>query len=59
MGIAGMILAVPAIGVIKILIQYSEHLKPWAILLDDSHGQSTTTEDEPKPASTIKTEKKD
>jgi predicted PurR-regulated permease PerM len=48
MGIAGMILAVPAIGVIKILIQYSEHLKPWAILLDDSNRQPIAVADEPK-----------
>ncbi|MCZ8353532.1 MAG: AI-2E family transporter [Cyclobacteriaceae bacterium] len=58
MGIAGMILAVPAIGVVKILIQYSEHLKPWAILLDDSNGQSTTVTDEPKLESPIETDKK-
>lgn len=35
LGIAGMILAVPAIGVIKIVIAYSQRLKPFVILLGD------------------------
>lgn len=35
LGIAGMILAVPAIGVLKILLSHSEHLKPFIILLED------------------------
>lgn len=35
LGIAGMILAVPAIGVVKILIAYSHQLKPFVILLGD------------------------
>ncbi|HEY0653175.1 MAG TPA: AI-2E family transporter [Chryseosolibacter sp.] len=35
LGIAGMILAVPAIGVVKILISYSTYLKPFVILLGD------------------------
>lgn len=35
LGIAGMILAVPAIGVLKILLSYSTHLKPFVILLGD------------------------
>lgn len=33
LGIAGMILAVPAIGVIKIVLAYSRRLKPFVILL--------------------------
>jgi putative heme transporter len=33
LGIAGMILAVPCIGILKILISYSESLKPFVILL--------------------------
>jgi putative heme transporter len=37
-GIAGMILAVPAIGVLKIILQHSEHLKPFVILLEDTNG---------------------
>ena len=30
-----MILAVPAIGVLKILLPHSDHLKPFVILLED------------------------
>lgn len=37
LGIAGMILAVPAIGIIKILLSYSTHLKPFMILLGDDN----------------------
>lgn len=35
LGIAGMILAVPAIGVLKIVLAYSPRLKPFVILLGD------------------------
>lgn len=35
-GIPGMILAVPAIGIIKILLSYTKSLKPLASLMDDS-----------------------
>jgi predicted PurR-regulated permease PerM len=35
LGIAGMILAVPAIGVLKIALAYSPRLKPFVILLGD------------------------
>jgi predicted PurR-regulated permease PerM len=35
LGIAGMILAVPAIGILKILLSYSHRLKPFVILLGD------------------------
>jgi putative heme transporter len=35
LGIAGMILAVPAIGVLKIILSYSTRLKPFIILLGD------------------------
>ena len=35
LGIAGMILAIPAIGVLKILLPHSDHLKPFVILLED------------------------
>ena len=37
LGIAGMILAVPAIGVLKIVLSYSTHLKPFVILLGDDN----------------------
>jgi predicted PurR-regulated permease PerM len=39
LGIAGMILAVPAIGVMKILLSYSHRLKPFVILLGDEDKQ--------------------
>jgi len=35
LGIAGMILAVPAIGILKIFLDYSPRLKPFVILLGD------------------------
>ena len=35
LGIAGMILAVPAIGILKIVLAYSQRLKPFVILLGD------------------------
>ena len=35
LGIAGMILAIPAIGVLKILLPHTDHLKPFVILLED------------------------
>jgi predicted PurR-regulated permease PerM len=37
LGIAGMILAVPAIGVLKIILSYSTYLKPFVILLGDDN----------------------
>ncbi len=39
-GIAGMILAVPAVGILKILVSYSPSLKPFVILLEDKHSSS-------------------
>lgn len=36
LGISGMILAVPAIGLLKILLAYSWRLKPFVILLEDT-----------------------
>ncbi|MCA4894072.1 MAG: AI-2E family transporter [Cytophagales bacterium] len=38
-GIAGMILAVPAVGILKILLSYSTSLKPFVILLEDKHPE--------------------
>ena len=35
LGISGMILAVPAIGIMKVLLSHSPHLKPFVILLED------------------------
>jgi hypothetical protein len=39
LGIAGMILAVPAIGVLKIILSHSQKLKPFVILLEDVNGK--------------------
>jgi predicted PurR-regulated permease PerM len=39
LGIAGMILAVPAIGILKIVLAYSPRLKPFVILLGDVDTQ--------------------
>jgi predicted PurR-regulated permease PerM len=44
LGIAGMILAVPALGVIKILLSYSNRLRPFLILLEDKESNQ---EDQP------------
>ena len=41
LGIAGMILAVPAIGVLKIAVAYSTRLKPFVILLGDVDPEVT------------------
>ncbi|MEO8473908.1 MAG: AI-2E family transporter [Chryseolinea sp.] len=43
LGIAGMILAVPSIGVLKILLSHSTHLSPFVILLEDSNGKKNGT----------------
>jgi predicted PurR-regulated permease PerM len=37
LGIAGMILAVPTIGILKIVLSYSTYLKPFVILLGDDN----------------------
>lgn len=41
LGIAGMILAVPAIGILKIFLAYSPRLKPFVILLGDVDKEDT------------------
>lgn len=41
LGIAGMILAVPAIGVLKIALAYSRRLKPFVILMGDVDPKET------------------
>lgn len=43
-GIAGMILAVPAVGILKILLTYSTSLKPFVILLEDKPSELATEE---------------
>jgi len=40
LGIAGMILAVPITGVLKVVLSHSTRLKPFVILLEDSGGES-------------------
>jgi predicted PurR-regulated permease PerM len=43
LGIAGMILAVPAVGILKILVANSSSLKPFVILLEDKPGEPIPT----------------
>lgn len=50
LGIAGMILAVPITGVIKVLLEYSKHLKPFAILLEDKDDEIKPDRIPEKPA---------
>jgi len=44
LGIAGMILAVPAIGVVKILLSQNDRLKPLVILLEDQPTDTSLQE---------------
>jgi predicted PurR-regulated permease PerM len=44
LGIAGMILAVPAIGILKIMLAYSPRLKPFVILLGDVDPEENRTD---------------
>ena len=50
-GIPGMILAVPAIGIAKILMSYSPSYKPLAALIDDRVPVATVQKEEIKSAS--------
>lgn len=47
LGIAGMILAVPAIGVLKIVLSHNERLKPLVILLEDQPQELIPRESDP------------
>jgi putative heme transporter len=49
LGIAGMILAVPIMGVIKVLLAHTQHLKPFVILLEDSDPADERADKEPTP----------
>lgn len=49
LGIAGMILAVPITGVLKVVLSYSTHLKPFVILLEDSNGEIEKKEEVIEP----------
>jgi len=51
LGIAGMILAVPAIGLVKIFSMNSARLKPFALLLDDQAADSDTDTVTQQPSS--------
>lgn len=44
LGIAGMILAVPAIGALKIMLGYTHNLKPFVILLEDANEKMVINE---------------
>lgn len=61
LGIAGMILAVPAIGVIKILMSYSYYLKPFVILLgdDDTPAKKDDPTEHTPPVQDLKEEVKE
>lgn len=50
LGIAGMILAVPAVGILKILVANSTSLKPFVILLEDKPLEQTLP---PPPATPV------
>jgi predicted PurR-regulated permease PerM len=43
LGIAGMILSIPALGITRILLSYSNHLKPFVVLIEDSTPVADTT----------------
>lgn len=49
LGIAGMILAVPSIGALKVLLSHSPHLKSFVILLEDKPFIAPVPLDEPLP----------
>ena len=47
LGIAGMILAVPITGVIRVLLAHTKHLKPFVILLEDTPLEPTPVAEVP------------
>jgi predicted PurR-regulated permease PerM len=49
LGIAGMILAVPAVGILKILMASSTSLKPFVILLEDKPAEIAIQKEVPVP----------
>lgn len=44
LGIAGMILAVPALGIIKIYLSHTKHLKHFVVLIEDTPIKKTEEE---------------
>lgn len=49
LGIAGMILAIPALGIIKIMLAHTTHLKSFIILIDDTPIEKTEIENSEPP----------
>jgi predicted PurR-regulated permease PerM len=49
LGIAGMILAVPITGVLKVILSHTTHLKPFVILLEDSNGDPEKVQEVESP----------
>jgi len=47
LGVAGMILAVPAIGVVKIILSHTTHLKAFVVLLEDDAQPKVMEEEQP------------
>jgi len=52
LGVAGMILAVPMTGVLKVVLSHSTHLKPFVTLIEDTNGESTKKEPPREPTET-------
>jgi len=52
LGIAGMIIAVPVVGVLKILLAGSSDLKPFVILLEDKRAYPPRAQEHPDQATT-------
>lgn len=59
LGIAGMILAVPAVGILKILMSTSRTLRPFVILLEDKPVEPIVVPPDAVPEETPPTENKD
>lgn len=47
LGIAGMILSIPALGITKILLSYSQRLKPFVVLIEDNNSADPLVIDSP------------
>lgn len=48
LGIAGMILAIPILGILKIILAHTQHLKPFVILIEDNPAKPDTKQPEPE-----------
>lgn len=49
LGIAGMILALPLLGILKIILAHTQHLKPFVLLIEDNPARPDKKTTEPKP----------